>query len=110
MEGRAERQTEGQLGPYGSGRGPNPTTPHRTSGKAEERRTMLPLRSTRTHVQRVSQKGQQTPSLHQSAERYNPTDPDYRHRRGNHLPNRNGRGKSQPLGGGTKRAKRRRSG
>src|SRR6266478_3657078 len=62
MEGRAERQTEGQLGPHGSRRSPNPTTPHRTSGKTEEGRTVLPLRSARTYVQGMPQKAQQTPS------------------------------------------------
>src|SRR6266403_198723 len=50
MEGRCEGETEGQLGPYGSGRSPNSTTPHQTSGKTEERRTMLPLRSPGAHV------------------------------------------------------------
>src|SRR6266436_5610124 len=51
MEGRVKRETKRQLGSHGGGRGPNSTTPHRTSGKTEEGRTMLPLRSTRTHVQ-----------------------------------------------------------
>src|SRR6266403_4247830 len=110
VEGRAKRQTKGQLGPYGSGRGPNPTTPHRTSGKTEEGGTMLPLQSTRTHVQGMPQKAQQTSSLHQSAERYDPTSKNHCYRGGNHLPNGDGRGKSQPTGGGTKRAERRRPG
>src|SRR6266446_1186068 len=110
MEGRTKRQTKRQLSPYGSRRGPDPTTPHRTPGKTKERRTMLPLRSTRTHGQRMPQKAQQTPSLHQSAKRYDPTDERHYHRGSNHLPNGDRRRKSQPIGGGTKRAKRRRPG
>src|SRR6266436_6648890 len=58
VEGRAERKTEGQFGPHGSRRGPNPTTPHRTSGEAKEGRAMLPLRGPRAYVQRMPQKAQ----------------------------------------------------
>src|SRR6266446_3614095 len=110
MEGRAERQTKGQLSPYGSRRGPDSTTPHRTPRETKEGGTMLPLRGTRTHGQRMSQKAQQTPPLHQSAERYDPTDKRHYHRGSNHLPNGDRRRKGQPTGSGTKRAKRRRPG
>src|SRR6266446_10907115 len=110
MEGRSKRETKRQFGPYGSGRSPDPMTPHRTPGKTEERRTMLPLRSTRTHGQRMPQKAQQTSSLHQSAERYDPTDERHYHRRSNHLPNGDRRRKSQPIGSGTEGTERRRPG
>src|SRR6266403_2459655 len=56
----------------------------------------------------MPQKAQQTSPLHQSPNSRYPTDERYRYRGSNHLPNGNRRGKSQPLGGGTKRTKRRR--
>src|SRR6266404_7216508 len=100
MEGRAEGKTKGQFGPNGSGRGPTPTTPHRTSGETEEGGAMLPLRSPRTHVQGMPQEGQQTPPLHQSPSNRH-SDNKHHHRGGSyHLPNGNGRGKGQPPGGG----------
>src|SRR6266403_1151445 len=56
MEGGPEGKTEGQLRPYGGGRGSDPTTPHRTPGKFEEGRTMLPLRGPGPHVKGMPQK------------------------------------------------------
>src|SRR6266446_7270666 len=97
MESHVERQAKGQLGPYGSRRGPNPTTPHRASGETKERRTMLPLRGTRTHVQGMPKEAQQTPSLHQSPDSHYPTDKHHHHHGSNDRPNRDRRGESQPL-------------
>src|SRR6266403_483632 len=107
MEGCPKRKAEGQLGPHGGRRGPNPMTPHRTSRKAEKGGTMLPLQGPRPHVQGMPQKAQQTPSLHQSSGSHDPTNERHRHHGGNHLPNRDGRRKSQPLSGGTKGTERR---
>src|SRR6266436_7445945 len=110
MEGRPKGKTEGQLGPYGSRRGPNSTAPHRAPGKAEEGGTVLPLQSSRPHVQGVPQKNQQTPSLHQGPSSYHPTNWHHRYRGSNHLPNGDRRRESQPPSGGTKRPKQRHPG
>ncbi len=104
------KQRDGQLCSYGGGRSPNPTTPYQTSRETKEGRAMLPLRSTRPHVQGMPQKAPQTPSLHQSTDSHHPTDKCYHHCRSDHLPNRDRRGKGQPPGSRTKRIKRRRSG
>src|SRR6266436_6808225 len=55
----------------------------------------------------MPQEAQQTPSLHQSPDSHYPTNKRYHYRGSNHLPNRDGRGESQPLGGRTKRTERR---
>src|SRR6266403_1073289 len=110
MEGCPKRKAEGQLGPHGGRRGPNPMTPHRTPRKAEKGGTMLPLQGPGPHVQGMPQKAQQTPSLHQGPDSHYPTNKRHHHRGSDHLPNRDGRRKSQPLSGGTERAERRRPG
>src|SRR6266403_4017673 len=109
MEGHPKRKTKGQLGPHGSRRGPNLTTPYRTPRETEKGRTMFPLRSPRPHVQRMPQENEQAPSLHQSPDSHHPTDKRYHYRRSNHLPNGNGRREGQPLGGGAKGTERQRS-
>src|SRR6266403_382241 len=58
MEGGTEKQIEGQLCPHGSRCCTNQMPPHRTSGKAEEGRTMFSLRSPRTHVQGMPKEAQ----------------------------------------------------